>query len=152
MGLYPGVNMMQDIGSLYPFLAVCAVLSLLFLFFGIRIGAAFGRLRAEKGFDRMLRDERKDAVKRSRAVLGGQLSEQMAAFLPGFPGDPAEARFIGKPVDYISFNGLSKGTVTGITFIEVKSGQSALSQVERSVREAVEGGHVHYVQYRIPGS
>ncbi len=143
--------MIQDFGSLYPVLALCAVLSLLFLLFGIRIGTAFGKLRAERGFDRMLRDERKDAVKRSRAVLGGQLSEQMAAFLPGFPGDPSDARFIGKPVDYISFNGLSNGAVTGITFIEVKSGQSSLSQVERSVREAVESGRVHYVQYRIPG-
>lgn len=143
---------MEDTVSLYIILAVCAALSLLFLVFGIKIGAAFGRLKAERGFDRMLRDERKDAVKRSRAVLGGQLSEQMAAFLPGFPGDPAEARFIGKPVDYISFDGLSKGAVTGITFIEVKSGQAALSQVERTVRDAVDAGRVHYVQYRIPGA
>lgn len=142
--------MMQDIDSLYPVLAVCAVLSLLFLFFGIKLGTVFGRLKAERGFDRMLRDERKDAVKRSRAVLGGQLSEQMAVFLPGFPGDPADARFIGKPVDYISFNGLSNGLVTDITFIEVKSGQASLSQVERTVRDAVDAGRIHYVQYRIP--
>ena len=141
---------MQEPVSLYIVLAACAVFSLLFLILGIRLGSGIGRLRAERNYNRMLRDERRDAVKRSRAVLGGQLSEQMAAFLPGFPGDPAEARFIGKPVDYISFNGLSKGAVTDITFIEVKSGQASLSPVERTVRDAVESGRVRYAQYRIP--
>lgn len=143
---------MTDTVTLYTILAVCGALSLLFLIFGIRIGARIGKLHAERGFDRMMRDERKDAVKRSRAVIGGQLSEQMAAFLPGFPGDPAEARFIGKPVDYICFNGLSRGTVTGITFVEVKTGQSALSPVERTVRNAIESGQVRYEEYRIPQS
>jgi predicted Holliday junction resolvase-like endonuclease len=141
---------MNDAVSLYAALAVCAVLSLVFLIFGLKVGSLLGRLRAERGFDRMVRDERRDAVKRSRAVLGGQLSEQMAAFFPGFPADPSDARFIGKPVDFICFTGLSGGTVTDITFVEVKTGQSNLSPVERSVRNAIEAGRVHYTEYRIP--
>lgn len=141
---------MNDAVSLYAALAVCAVLSLVFLIFGLKIGSLLGRLRAERGFDRMVRDERRDAVKRSRAVLGGQLSEQMAAFFPGFPADPSDARFIGKPVDFICFTGLSGGTVTDITFVEVKTGQSNLSPVERSVRNAIEAGRVHYTEYRVP--
>ena len=141
---------MNDAVSLYAALAVCAVLSLVFLIFGLKVGSLLGRLRAERGFDRMVRDERRDAVKRSRAVLGGQLSEQMAAFFPGFPADPSDARFIGKPVDFICFTGLSGGTVTDITFVEVKTGQSSLSPVERSVRNAIEAGRVHYAEYRVP--
>ena len=141
---------MNDAVSLYAALAVCTVLSLVFLIFGLKVGSLLGRLRAERGFDRMVRDERRDAVKRSRAVLGGQLSEQMAAFFPGFPADPSDARFIGKPVDFICFTGLSGGTVTDITFVEVKTGQSNLSPVERSVRNAIEAGRVHYTEYRIP--
>ena len=141
---------MNDAVSLYAALAVCAVLSLVFLIFGLKVGSLLGRLRAERGFDRMVRDERRDAVKRSRAVLGGQLAEQMAAFFPGFPADPSDARFIGKPVDFICFTGLSGGTVTDITFVEVKTGQSNLSPVERSVRNAIEAGRVHYTEYRIP--
>ncbi len=141
---------MNDAVSLYAALAVCAVLSLVFLIFGLKVGSMLGRLRAERGFDRMVRDERRDAVKRSRAVLGGQLAEQMAAFFPGFPADPSDARFIGKPVDFICFTGLSGGTVTDITFVEVKTGQSNLSPVERSVRNAIEAGRVHYTEYRIP--
>ncbi|HPX13929.1 MAG TPA: Holliday junction resolvase-like protein [Treponemataceae bacterium] len=141
---------MNDAVSLYAALAVCVVLSLVFLIFGLKVGSLLGRLRAERSFDRMVRDERRDAVKRSRAVLGGQLSEQMAAFFPGFPADPSDARFIGKPVDFICFTGLSGGTVTDITFVEVKTGQSNLSPVERSVRNAIEAGRVHYTEYRIP--
>jgi len=141
---------MNDAVSLYAALAVCTVLSLVFLIFGLKVGSLLGRLRTERRFDRMVRDERRDAVKRSRAVLGGQLSEQMAAFFPGFPADPSDARFIGKPVDFICFTGLSGGTVTDITFVEVKTGQSNLSPVERSVRNAIEAGRVHYTEYRIP--
>ncbi|HOF84237.1 MAG TPA: Holliday junction resolvase-like protein [Treponemataceae bacterium] len=141
---------MNDAVSLYAALAVCAVLSLVFLIFGLKVGTLLGRLRTERRFDRMVRDERRDAVKRSRAVLGGQLAEQMAAFFPGFPADPSDARFIGKPVDFICFTGLSGGTVTDITFVEVKTGQSNLSPVERSVRNAIEAGRVHYTEYRIP--
>lgn len=141
---------MNDAVSLYAALAVCAVLSLVFLIFGLKVGTLLGRLRTERRFDRMVRDERRDAVKRSRAVLGGQLAEQMAAFFPGFPADPSDARFIGKPVDFICFTGLSGGTVTDITFVEVKTGQSNLSPVERSVRNAIEAGRVHYTEYRVP--
>jgi len=139
-----------DGSSLYLIIAAAGFLSLIFLVLGLAVGAAVGRARAEKGFSRALRNERKDAVKRSRAVLGGQISEQLAAFLPDFPGDPGEARFIGKPIDFICFNGLSNGAVTGITFIEVKTGQSALSPVERTVRNAIKEGRVEYAEYRVP--
>lgn len=140
---------MNNLISLYGVIGACVVVSLLFLLFGLRIGAWIGRLRAEKSFTRRVRDEREDAVKRSRAVLGGQFSEQLAAFLPGFPADPTEVRFVGKPIDFISFTGSSQGLVTDITFIEVKTGESKLSPVERTVRDAIKAGRVHYAEYRI---
>jgi len=34
---------------------------------------------------------------KSRAVLGGQFSEQLAPFLPDFKYLPTECRFVGKP-------------------------------------------------------
>jgi len=39
--------------------------------------------------------------------------------------------------------------VEEIVFIEVKSGHSTLSPVERSVRDAIVQGHVRWVEYRI---
>lgn len=93
--------------------------------------------------------ERRDAVKRSRAVLTGQLGEQIAPFLPGFPANPTEIRFIGKPVDYIAFNGASTGFITDITFIEIKTGNAGLNAVERSLKEVLKAGKVKYAEYRI---
>lgn len=92
---------------------------------------------------------RKDAVKRSRAVIGGQVAEQFAPFLPDFPGTPSNSHFIGKPVDFISFEGLSEtGETNEILFIEVKTGKSELSAREKSVKKAVEEGRVRYAVYR----
>lgn len=132
-------------------LAVCGLVGLMLLLLGIKLGMYVGRLRAERQFASRIETERSDAVKRSRAVLGGQFSEQLSPFLPDFPGDPTEVRFVGKPVDFISFSGASRGMVDEVVFIEVKTGDSRQSAVERSLRKAIESGRVRYVEYRVPG-
>ena len=93
---------------------------------------------------------RKDAVKRSKAVISGQVTEQIAPFLPNFPANPSDARFIGKPVDFIVFSGLSENEkIDEILFVEVKTGKSLLSEREKEVKKAIEKGNVRYVEYRI---
>lgn len=93
---------------------------------------------------------RSDAIKRSKAVINGQVAEQVAPFLPDFPCSPADARFIGKPVDFIAFPGLSeKEKVDEVLLIEVKTGQSALNSREKEIKKAVGEGKVRYVEYRI---
>ncbi len=97
-----------------------------------------------------LKKARHDAVKRSNAVKGGQLAEQLAPFLPNFPCNPADAHFLGQPVDYIAFPGLcEKNTVDEILLIEVKTNTSQLSGREKEIREAVKSGRIRYVEYRI---
>jgi predicted Holliday junction resolvase-like endonuclease len=136
--------------------AVIAMVLLLFaalllvLFAGVRLGRRAGRLEAEKRFrgDELL--ARDDAVKRSRAVLTGQIGEQLAPFFPGFPCDPADARFLGKPVDFIAFPGASAGAVNEVLFVEVKTGDARLSGQERALKEAVLAGRVRWVEYRLP--
>ena len=92
---------------------------------------------------------RSDAIKRSRSVIGGQVAEQVAPFLPGFPCHPGDARFIGKPVDFIAFPGLTEdNTVHEVLLIEVKTGKSALSGREKEVKRAIAEGRVRYVEYR----
>ena len=113
------------------------------------IGFITGKILAKKNNAKLLKIERLDAVKRSRAVLNGQLGEQIAPFLPNFPADPTEIRFIGKPIDYIAFNGASGGHINDITFIEIKTGNADLTAVERSLKAAVSTGKVKYVEYRI---
>lgn len=94
--------------------------------------------------------DRKDAIKRSRAVLSGQMLEQVAPFLPDFPCNPADVRFVGKPIDFIAFPGaVDNKPISEILFIEVKSGTSALSGREKEIKNAVQNGNVRYVEYRI---
>ena len=100
--------------------------------------------------NRRLKKVRQDGVKRSGAVKGGQLAEQIAPFLPEFPCDPADARFIGKPVNFIAFPGLSESDqVDEVLLIEVKTGSSQLNSHEKGIKEAVKAGRVRYVEYRI---
>lgn len=110
----------------------------------------FGALLTAILYAKKNHEIRKDALKRSRAVLGGLAGEQIAPYLPGFPCNPAEVRFVGKPVDYIGFEGAASGEeIKEILFIEVKTGKSQLSERERQIKNAVESGRVRYVEYRL---
>jgi predicted Holliday junction resolvase-like endonuclease len=86
---------------------------------------------------------RKDSVNRSRSTLKGKIAEQMAPLLPAFGYLPADARFIGSPVDYIIFDGLSavaddKGSSIRIVFMDVKHGSATLTRTQRVIKKAVE--------------
>ena len=92
---------------------------------------------------------RADAIKRSKSVINGQIVEQLAPYLPKFPCNPADAKFLGKPVDCVAFSGLAeKDKVDEILLIEVKTGKSDLSSREREIKKAVKEGRVRYVEYR----
>lgn len=113
------------------------VLFLLFLIQTIRLHIRQSKIRT-------------DAIKRSKAVRGGQVAEQVAPFLPDFPCSPEDARFIGKPIDFIAFPGLAEtDSVDEVLLIEVKTGQSALSSREKEIKKAVKAGRVRYVEYRL---
>ncbi len=109
-----------------------------------------GRLLAERAFAQRLKEAREDAIKRSRAVLGGQFSEQLAPYLPDFPYKPTEVKFLGKPTDFIVFQGLDERRVERVVFVEVKSGKASLSGTERSLQRAIEAGNVTFTTYRVP--
>jgi predicted Holliday junction resolvase-like endonuclease len=129
---------------------VLLVAMVLALYIGLRLGRRAGRLEAEKGFRVDELAARDDAVRRSRAVLTGQIGEQLAPFFPGFPCDPADARFLGKPVDFIAFSGASSGAIKEVLFVEVKTGDARLTGPEKALKEAVQAGRVRWVEYRLP--
>ena len=117
---------------------------------GIAIGIFLGRLIARHAFERQVPDIRKDAVERSRAVLSGQFSEQLAPYLPDFPYKPSEARFIGKPIDFIVFNGMDSKEINEVVFVEVKSRKSQMNKHEKNLRDTIKSGKVTWEEYRIP--
>ena len=92
---------------------------------------------------------RRDAVQRSQAVVRGRVTEQLAPYLPDFPFHPQDARFIGSPVDFVVFDGLSEGVIRRVVFVEVKTGRSALTDRQRQVKERIAARQVEWWEYRL---
>ncbi len=127
------------------------------LILGIAIGLAMGLLLAGLYLlwwkARYTRSVRQDAVQRSQAVTVGKVYEQLVPYLPDFPFNPKDVRFLGTPVDFVVFDGLSDGTVRRIVFVEVKTAASDLSTRERRVRDAIKAGRVDWSELRAgPGA
>jgi predicted Holliday junction resolvase-like endonuclease len=92
---------------------------------------------------------RKDSVNRSRSTLKGRISEQMAPLLPEFPYSPADARFIGNPIDFVVFDGYTKvkdekGDEISVVLVEVKKGKGKLTREESLIKKAVEEGRLSW--------
>lgn len=127
----------KDLGLFILILGACVICGLV----GLLIGRLLGKLKEGKS--------RKDAIRRSKAVISGQVVEQLAPLLPNFPCSPADAKFLGQPIDYIAFVSDKKtGLIEEVVFIEVKTGSSTLSKREQSLKKAIKDGRVKYVEWR----
>ena len=131
-------------------LIVLATIFLLGLVLAYYIGQKAGSFKRDKYWETEIPTHRKDAIMKSRAVLGGQFSEQLAPYLPNFEYLPTECKFIGKPIDFIVFKGMDEKSINELVFVEVKSGNSKLSQQEKDLKETIENKRVKWVEYRIP--
>ncbi len=141
------ISQLQDVfarggAGLFVLVLCCALFFLL--------GTLFARIALSASLSKKIAAERADAVKKSRAVLGGLAGEQVAPFLPGFPCNPADARFVGKPVDFVAFPGAADGgEIKEVLLIEVKSGEASLSKREREIKACVQEGRLRFVEYRV---
>jgi predicted Holliday junction resolvase-like endonuclease len=130
-------------------LIIVAALALLAL---LRTAVSFARYRAVFRYAQEdLEEARRDAARRSRGVRAGRAAEQLAPLAPAFADrfDPADARFLGAPVDFVVFDGLAAGRLEEIVLVEVKTGSGRLNGNERLVRAAVAEGRVGYELLRL---
>ena len=67
----------------------------------------------------------------------------MAPFLDQFEFNPENCVFLGRPIDYISFDDEQ------VTFIEVKMGKSQLSAKQRHIRDLINDKQVYWKEIRI---
>ena len=125
--------------------------SVVSLVVGIGIGAGIALLLIAVLAPRHLRDTRRQAIDQHRAVTQGQVYEQLVPYLPEFGFSPKDARFLGRPVDFVVFDGLDEGELRRIVFVEVKTGGSKLTPRERMIRDAVREGRVAWREVRQDG-
>jgi predicted Holliday junction resolvase-like endonuclease len=92
---------------------------------------------------------RRDNTARSQAVTTGKVAEQLAPYLPEFEYNPKDARFLGTPVDFVVFDGMSDGESVQVVFLEVKSGSSSLNERQRRIRTAIESRRVKWGEMRV---
>lgn len=128
-------------------LLIVALLLLLFV-----LGKSVGSFQAKKQWNAQVHTLRKEIANSSRSVIRGQVSEQLAPYLPNFPFDPAHCKFIGSPIDFLVFDKLEEPEKCAIVLVEVKTGVATLNKNERTVRDAIKAGRVYYYEYRFNGA
>ncbi|PYP52604.1 MAG: Holliday junction resolvase [Gemmatimonadetes bacterium] len=121
----------------------------LVLILGIAIGLLVALLYIQQWKARYTQVIRQDAVQRSQAVTSGKVHEQLVPYLPEFGFNPKDARFLGSPVDLLVFDGLDDGALRRVVFVEIKTGDSALTGRERQVRDVVRASQVVWEEIRI---
>ncbi|MCR4284649.1 MAG: hypothetical protein NUV97_01230 [archaeon] len=129
---------------------ILVVILLVVVYIAYKVGHRTGAGMMDRKWQEDLPGYRQDAINRSRAVLGGHFSEQLAPYLPDFPFSPTESRFIGKPIDLIVFKGADGKNIDEVVFVEVKSGKSKLSAQEKNLKETIDKKRVRWEEYRIP--
>ncbi len=113
-------------------------------------GAVVAALVTAAALYRRAAQIRAQALEQSRSVLRGQVAEQLVPLTGGFPFDPSDARFLGHPVDYVVFDGLSGGEGdVEVVIVEIKTGGARLSKREAAIRDAVEAGRVRFEVVRL---
>ena len=80
---------------------------------------------------------------KSASVIHGQNIEEVVPFSKYFNYDYRQFKFLGQPVEGIVF-GDDK-----ISFIEIKTGQSQLSDKQKNIKELVENKKVYWEEIRI---
>lgn len=79
---------------------------------------------------------------KSKSVKHGQSFEQLFPFMKSYPFDANNFRFIGSPIDGISFEEDS------IVFVEFKTGSSQLSKKQRKIRDLINSKKVEWKEIR----
>ena len=129
---------------LFLFLDFLMNTNLWLIVFWIVIWLIVGYLLAKLYFMFKIKKQRSNAVSRSRNVVLWYVHEKIAPLLPNFPYSYKDLVFLGKGVDYLVLDWLSKGNLDKIIFLEIKSWSSQLNRNEQMVRDCIVQKHISY--------
>jgi len=118
---------------------------------GQRLGK---ELRSEyQNSARKVKEARKDAVKRATAVAHGFESENFAPLIQD-QWNHKDFRHMGDPIDFVVFAGMEEvrnnkaGTpLEEVVLLDIKTGSSGLSTLQRRIRDAVVAKRVSFAVY-----
>lgn len=75
---------------------------------------------------------------KSAIAIGiGKIIEKILPAHKNFGLVSSDCRFLAEPIDMIIFEGLSENRIKHITFMDVKTGKSALNKHQRQIRDAI---------------
>lgn len=92
---------------------------------------------------------REDSRARSRVTTIGRAIERIAPMFSGFGHHPTDVRPLFDPVDFVVFDGLFRGEVRDVVFVEFKTGNGQLSDVQRNIKDVVARKRVHFEVLRM---
>lgn len=118
--------------------------SLVLLFFVLYAWEKSKNIRLIKKHEIEIKESRKEAVKRSRSTIEGQVFEQLVPHFPEWAHTPSEARFLGSPLDFIVFDGMSTGNPKKIIFVEIKTGKSETTPLQNKLKKIIKDKKVEW--------
>jgi len=129
------------------------LIEIIFLIVGLLIGIFLTKIIVTSKLKLEFKDSekliRQKSLSNSRRSLVGKFIERFVPFLNEFKYSPSDAHFLGQPVDYIIFDGLNEDNVKKVIFMEVKTGNSNLTQREKSLKKAIQNKEVYWEEMRI---
>ncbi|MEM3408161.1 MAG: Holliday junction resolvase-like protein [Candidatus Micrarchaeia archaeon] len=84
----------------------------------------------------------------AKSVNIGKNIEKIIFTIKDFPWKPMDCRFLFDPIDLIVFEGFHLGRIKSISFIEIKSGNSRLSEHQKAIRDAIKDKKVIYREFQ----
>ena len=116
-------------------------------------------LEEQKRLKEALRDRAEELKKRkkratenaeitAKSVNVGKSLEKVLPTMKDFKWNLSECRFLGDPIDLVTFNGIIRNSVQSISFIEVKSGGARLNQRQKCIRDAIDDKKLLYREFK----
>jgi len=84
------------------------------------------------------------AEKKAIEVGLGKIIEKIVPAHKDFATQICDCRPLFEPIDMVVFNGLSRGAIKTITFMEIKTGKSKLNAHQKAVKDAVTNHRVDF--------
>lgn len=102
--------------------------------------------KMERANFRRLRKEKPNKHEATTVSVNiGKIVEKIVPSFDDFPFARKDCRALFEPIDYLIFDGLSKGSIKKIRFLDVKTGNANLNKNQKLIREALTKGNIKHI-------